>query len=199
MDVIGRSGGLALLWRSEEEVSIKSFSKNHIDAVVSIAGSEEWRLTGFYGEPDRRLRRNSWDLLRLLSQQSSLPWCVIGDVNNILSHEDKRGGRRYLEWLVQGFNEAITDCNLVDMDLIGYAYTWEKAKGTSDWMELRLDRALATQQWLDIYNAAALFNIEISTSDHTPIFLELNKNLSSTTVRQFVLKTPGSGNQCARI
>lgn len=74
VDVIGRSGGLALLWRNEGEVSKNSFSKNHIDLVVNIAGSEEWRLTGFYGYPDRRLPRKTWDLLRLLSQQSSLSW-----------------------------------------------------------------------------------------------------------------------------
>lgn len=45
VDVLGRSGGIALLWRHENEVSITSFSKNHIDAVVSIVGYSEWRLT----------------------------------------------------------------------------------------------------------------------------------------------------------
>ncbi|XP_074375401.1 uncharacterized protein LOC141717203 [Apium graveolens] len=185
VDVIGRSGGIALLWRNEEEVSIRSFSKNHIDVVVRVVGCANWRLTGFYGEPNRRLRRNTWNLLRLLSQQSNLPWCVIGDLNNILSHEDKRGGRRYPEWLVQGFSETIIDCNLIDMDLMGYSFTWVKSKGTSDWVELRLNRALVTQQWLDIHKETTLFNMEVSTSDHTPIFLAINKCIINTNVRRF--------------
>lgn len=55
-----------------------------------------------------------------LSQQSHLPWFVIGDMNNILSHDDKRGGRRYPEWLVQGFNDTTSFCNLIDVDLVGH-------------------------------------------------------------------------------
>ncbi|XP_074346853.1 uncharacterized protein LOC141685660 [Apium graveolens] len=133
----------------------------------------------------KRLRRTKWDLLRLLSQQSNLPWCVIGDLNNILSHEDKRGGRRYPEWLLQGFNEAVMDCNLIDMDLIGYSFTWEKSKGTNSWVELRLDRALVNQQWLDIHKEATLSNMNVSTSDHTPIFLALNKCISNPKTRRF--------------
>lgn len=127
-------------------------------------------------------------MLRQLSQQSSLPWFVIGDLHNITDHEDKRGGRRYLEWLLQGFKEAIMDCNLIDMDLVGYPYTREKSKGTSAWVELRLDRALVTQQWLDIHRNATLFNLEVTTSDHTPIFLVLNKCISHTNTRRFHFK-----------
>lgn len=52
-------------------------------------------------------------------------------------------------------------------------------------VELRLDRALATQQWLEIYKEATLFNIEISTSDHTPIFLELNNSITIANSRRF--------------
>lgn len=51
-----------------------------------------WRLTGLYGEPNRALRRRTWDLLRNLARDSNLPWCVIGDVNNVLNGSDKVGG-----------------------------------------------------------------------------------------------------------
>lgn len=37
VDVLGRSGGIAQLWHHENEVSITSFSKNHIDAVLNGA------------------------------------------------------------------------------------------------------------------------------------------------------------------
>lgn len=127
VDVVGRSGGLALFWKYDGEFRLSSFSRNHIDVVVSTTDREKWRLTGFYGEPNRRLRRNTWDLLRVLNQQSNLPWYVIGDMNNILSHEDKRGGRRYPEWLLQGFCEVVTKCNLKDLDLVGHSFAWEKS------------------------------------------------------------------------
>lgn len=77
------------------------------------------------------------------------------------------------------------DCNLVDMDFVGYSYTWEKSKGTTAWVELCLDRALVTQQWLDIHKEATLFNLEVTTSDHTPILLVLNKGIANTNVKRF--------------
>ena len=47
----GHSGGLALLWEDELQVSLLSFSKNHIDVSIDNWGSNQWRFTGFYGFP----------------------------------------------------------------------------------------------------------------------------------------------------
>ncbi|KAL6993773.1 hypothetical protein U1Q18_011889, partial [Sarracenia purpurea var. burkii] len=45
----GFLGGLGLLWR-DSDVKILSFSRGHIDSLVTNrGGSEYWRLTGFYG------------------------------------------------------------------------------------------------------------------------------------------------------
>lgn len=89
--VQGRSGGLALLWQSNEEVQVLSYSKNHIDVIVQVRDWSKFRLTDFYGEPDRTKRHESWNLIRSLKTQSSLPWCLVGDMNNIVKQEDKRG------------------------------------------------------------------------------------------------------------
>lgn len=188
VDSKGRNRCLALIWRNEEEVKLLSYSKNHIDVVGSIADKEDWRLTGFYGESNQSLRRNTRELLRLLFQQSSLKWCVFDDLNNIISQEEKRRGRSYPEWLVRDFCETIMDCNLVDMDMVGYPFTWEKSRDTQEWVELRLDRALVNSQWMDMYKKATLSNIEISTSstsDHMPIFLEVSQSTRVVADRKF--------------
>ena len=88
----GRGGGLALLWKSEMNVWVDSFSKFHIDAIVHGGSEEAWRLTGFYGEPDRDRREEGWNMLRMLRSRSELPWCCFGDFNELLKVEDKRGG-----------------------------------------------------------------------------------------------------------
>lgn len=54
----------------------------------------------------------------------------MGDLNNILHQTDKRGGHPYPNWFISGFREVCSDCNLIDMDLVGYLYTWQKGKGT---------------------------------------------------------------------
>ncbi|KAF4358819.1 hypothetical protein G4B88_023103 [Cannabis sativa] len=45
------SGGLLLMWNDDWEVSVKSYSVGHIDALVQCPGRSLWRFTGFYGNP----------------------------------------------------------------------------------------------------------------------------------------------------
>ena len=89
----GKSGGIVLLWIREVEVEIKSFSRFHIDAVMTDHSLDlSWRLTGFYGNLDINLRRESWNLLRMLNSQYQMPWVCTGDYNEILSATEKCGG-----------------------------------------------------------------------------------------------------------
>lgn len=112
VDPQGRSGGVALLWREENNARLLGYSRNHIDVEITGNGLQPWRLTGLYGEPDRAQRRKTWDLLRHLARDSNLPWCVIGDLNNVVSQNDKHGGAVYPQWLIDGFNEALLDTGL---------------------------------------------------------------------------------------
>ena len=70
----GQSGGLAMLWREGVDVRLRSVSHSHIDVcVIGEGGACSWRATGFYGHPDARKRHISWELLRTLKNQSTLP------------------------------------------------------------------------------------------------------------------------------
>ncbi|XP_062076041.1 uncharacterized protein LOC133780185 [Humulus lupulus] len=177
IDSQGRSGGIALLCKVQEEVTLVRFSHNHIDVRIHIEGSQDYRLTGLYGEPKRSLRKNTWDLIKQLKEESMLPWCIIGDLNNVLSMDDKRGGRPYPNWLIHGFQEVVDECGLLDLELEGNRFTWEKGQGTEQMVEVRLDRALVSQSWYEMFNMAKLFNLDISTSDHTPLLLDLSFKL----------------------
>ena len=68
-------------------------SNSHSDVVVN-GGSDStpWRATGFYGHPDAGKRFISWQLLEILKEQSTLPWIVFGDFNEILHPGEKIGG-----------------------------------------------------------------------------------------------------------
>uniref|UniRef100_A0A803P906 Uncharacterized protein n=1 Tax=Cannabis sativa TaxID=3483 RepID=A0A803P906_CANSA len=168
----GHSGGLALLWKDNDEIKLNGYSNNHIDCFVTSSTFPTYRLTGIYGEPNRALRKNTWQLLRTLHASNSSPWCLIGDFNNVTSQADKKGGNPYPNWLIEGFQKVLSDCALFDLNLFGYQFTWERGRGTSNWIEVRIDRALAYDLWLHNFSLARLTNTEISTSDHTPIFLE---------------------------
>ncbi|XP_062088870.1 uncharacterized protein LOC133795435 [Humulus lupulus] len=73
VDSIGQSGGLAFLWRHQEEAQLLSFSHSHIDLLLSSRGLPEYRITGLYGEPNRARRHNTWRLLETLADHSSTP------------------------------------------------------------------------------------------------------------------------------
>ena len=57
------SGGLVLYWRSTINLTIKGLDKNFIDAVIDKGLESEWRLTGFYGEPEIARSFEAWDKL----------------------------------------------------------------------------------------------------------------------------------------
>ena len=95
----------------------------------------------------------------------------MGDFNDIVYNEEKRGSVPHLPWLIRGFCEAISDCQLQDLPLKGYPFTWEGGRGSSHWVEERLDRALVNVSWLNLFSNAKLNNLVAPISDHSPIEL----------------------------
>lgn len=62
---VGPSGGLELLWYDSKQVTLCSYSENHIDVIVEANGDKPtYRLTRFYGESSIARRSQTWELLR---------------------------------------------------------------------------------------------------------------------------------------
>ncbi|XP_074323637.1 uncharacterized protein LOC141660542 [Apium graveolens] len=95
----------------------------------------------------------------------------MGDLNNVLSQQDKVGGAPYPSWLVEGFNEVVRKIGLIDLDLVGHQFTWDRGRGTDAWTEVRLDCAMTTALWLTLFSEVKLYNLEGTSLDHSPILL----------------------------
>lgn len=101
-------------------MQLRSFSLFHIDVEINdVEGGDTWRFTGFYGHPDGRNRSASWNLLRQLSHDQSIPWVVVGDFNKITNSFEKKGGRLHSDRQMKEFREALEDCNLLDLGFTG--------------------------------------------------------------------------------
>ncbi|XP_019168526.1 PREDICTED: uncharacterized protein LOC109164444 [Ipomoea nil] len=173
VDLVRLGGGMALLWRKNNTANLLSFPKNHIDIKVSIAGFPECRMTCYCGFPERQRRNESWELIKLLASKFDLPWVMIGDFNDLLFQHEKRGGNLHPDRLLRGFGDAIEKCGLSQMSMGGYQFTWEKGKGTTSWIEERLDKVLSTNSWNSIVLGARVTNLLTRKSDHSVLFLEI--------------------------
>ncbi|MDV3146745.1 MAG: hypothetical protein Q8754_02860 [Sweet potato little leaf phytoplasma] len=127
---IRQSGGLMLLWRNETKVSIRSYSKGHIDAAIQ-EGCWSWRFIGIYGNPVRGLHHERWRLMTRLAEQSDIPWVLGGDFNEITDGSEKKGGSSRAEADMRDFQEAIDCCGVLDPGFIDLKYTWSN-KHTSE-------------------------------------------------------------------
>ncbi|XP_019175849.1 PREDICTED: uncharacterized protein LOC109171175 [Ipomoea nil] len=153
VDSVVRKGGLCFLWRKNNYARLITYSSNHIDLEISLPGKLHWRLTCYYGYAQRSRRRASWDFLRSLRGAAALPWVVLGDFNDLLAQSEKRGRLPHPNGLIEGFSEALEDCGLLSLPMIGYPYIWERGKGTVDWVEERLDRAVTGSRGFRFENA----------------------------------------------
>ncbi|XP_074318065.1 uncharacterized protein LOC141654850 [Silene latifolia] len=145
----------------------------------------DWRLTGFYGWPAVADRHLSWELMRLLSGQSSLPWVCVGDFNEILFSTEMKGGCRPQREM-DNFRAAVDDCQMRDVPWEGYAFSFDNGQAGDANRQSRLDRALCTAPWLDLFPFARLIYLDREWSDHAPIKLVLNmKEMGTRATRPF--------------
>lgn len=52
--------------------------------------------------------------------------------------------------------------------------SWERGRGTLNWVQEKLDRILVTRVWIDLFLNTKAWSLEGSSSDHMPLFLVLN-------------------------
>ncbi|KAH9754245.1 hypothetical protein KPL71_015390 [Citrus sinensis] len=110
--------------------------------------------------------------MRSLALSSSLPRICLGDFNDLLHPSEKCGKHVHPNWKLHGFQEVFLDSGLFDLGIIDYQFTWERSRGTENWVEERLDRALASNSWIHFFPRAKVISLEASCSDHLPIFLD---------------------------
>ncbi|KAA3471101.1 reverse transcriptase [Gossypium australe] len=172
VDAEGSRGGLCLAWRTGMDVTLKSFSKWHIDVMVKEDGSQaEWRFTGFYSSPYSKDQNQVWDLLKILSQNGTGPWLVIGDFNEIMYSFEKKRGLPRDQRRMEIFRETLTECQLTDIGFSGASFTWERGNLLETNIRERLDRGVANDEWISLFPMGRVQHLPFSTSDHCPLLI----------------------------
>ena len=148
VDPIGRSGGLALYYNNEFEVTI-SYTSNRMIDVEAVALGRRVYITFVYGDPVQELREHIWERLTRFGLARSEPWFVIGDLNEITGNHEKDGGAMRNPDSFVPFNTMIRNSGLLEFPARGNKLSWQgrRGKGVGAVMvRCRLDRALANEE-----------------------------------------------------
>ena len=150
-----------------------SSSQNRIDVLINRGKEKVWRFTGFYGAPETQLHRESQDLLHDLNNRFSVLWLCGGDFNELLKSHEKLGGRLRPYGQLQKFREVLDECGLFDLGFVGNKFTWFKTFPGSGVVWQRLDRAVSSVAWYDMFPATKVSTLVCASSDHSPIMVLL--------------------------
>ena len=72
---------------------------------------------------------------------------------------------------MQGFRDALDYCYLKDLSFNGFPYTWCNRRPGAQNMWIRLDKAVATIEWILHFPTTWIHHLEAFHSDHKPLLL----------------------------
>ena len=161
-----------MIWANEVSVTILEINFSFIVAKVQLGpAAKPWLLFAAYGDCDDRRNDEIWNKISDYTANSNLPLCAIGDFNCITGQNEKQGGNSKLKSKHTKFCSFLQRAGLIDLGYSGPAYTWaNNQKGKSLILE-RLDRAICTAEWVNLYPNSKVFHIPNYPSDHLPILL----------------------------
>ncbi|GAA0162561.1 hypothetical protein LIER_18627 [Lithospermum erythrorhizon] len=137
---------------------------HHIEATIKESRAEAWRLVGFYGHHEVAKRKLSWNLLCFIIFSSVLPTFVIGDFNEVFfNYEHVSQTRPRPQWHMNKFCQVAEDCGIFYVGFSGFTSLHST--------RARLDRGLASKDWIEEFSDVRLMHLTSNYSDHLPLLL----------------------------
>lgn len=79
-----------------------------------------------YGRPNGRVRKDLWNVIKQFTYFVIGNWILMGDLNSYLFPKNKKGGRSAVYIRCKDFLDCLHECQLVDLESIGFEFNWEK-------------------------------------------------------------------------
>ncbi|KAK8554232.1 hypothetical protein V6N12_031201 [Hibiscus sabdariffa] len=170
---IGLAGGLSLWWSNDVQIKILGHGRHFIDTEISAKGEPKWFGTFIYGPPYKELKREFWEFMTNLRNGHDDNWMVIGDSNVVSSQDEKLGGLPFNPTEANSYFKFIDSRGLIDMPILGGAFTWSNQRSDDEEILEKLDRILCSPKWNILFPiAVAMLDIAVD-SGHAPIIIHL--------------------------
>lgn len=171
----GFTGGLWCFW-SVDNVSLKvlSYTAQTINVGVLYKDNISWLLSLVYGSPVVSLRDKFCDFVERMSGYGNVPWCMIGDFNQVVCQEDKLGGRKVTSYSAERMRRMLNMCDFQGVDFSGPRFTWTNNQPGSFNIRQRLDQCWCNSSWHDLFPSATVRHLPRVHSDHHLLLLSTN-------------------------
>ncbi|KAK9992710.1 hypothetical protein SO802_027695 [Lithocarpus litseifolius] len=116
------------------------------------------------------------------------PWLVVGDFNSFLHASEKKSKRPPQYSQVDAFRTALESCQLQDLGFKGYPFTWNNRRPGEANTKIRLDRAVANNDWIGKFQMSKVLHLSTHASDHLPILLQVQSFVPQRRERRFKFK-----------
>jgi len=172
VEPVNHSGGLAVLWNNDFiHASILRKESRAIHMLVfDTLKQTNVIISGVYGPAQIMDKDEFWTSLSQMNTVVDLPWCIIGDLNELAAPSEKKGGLNHSLAKYERLNRFLAHINAISVPSKGQAFTW-KNRLHSHLIYERLDRAIVRNDWLQLYPDTIVCHGTFSCSDHCPIVL----------------------------
>lgn len=141
-----------------------------IHCFVKHRNGDGFECTFVYGCNDPSSRNELWSGMRHIAMHRRAPWVLMGDFIALSKVEDRIGVTVRVSD-VAPMRDCMMFCNLDDVKASGRHFTWNnKQEGTARVFS-RIDRVVATYDWVDKYDVAEASFLPEGDYDHTPVLL----------------------------
>ena len=176
---INHSGGIWVLWNN---TNIKANILLKEDRAIHMLVFEYFTqnfsiLSGIYAPAQASAKEGFWTHLRHLNEVIDLPWCLIGDFNELEYPTDKKGGLPATTSRLVRLPTFLRDIHASSIPNNGCPFTWKK-RVHGHLVYEKLDRALGRQDWCQLYPDSIVSGGPFTCSDHTYILLNTEQSHS---------------------
>lgn len=174
-----------MMWNDSVDLQLVSFSLHHILCKINGAnGDKEWMCAGLYGWPEGSQKYRTRALIETIKRTVKGPWLCTGDFNEILWSIEKKGGQMRTSMNMSLFRDTLRSCNLCDLGFTGCPFTWSNGRKDNDNIMERIDRAVATPDWRNLFSNCAVRHLPRYKSDHSPLLITFTDTMSDPSTRK---------------
>jgi hypothetical protein len=145
-------GGFLLAWKTN--VKLTSFYvSNDIICVwcYSDLPDTKWMISFVYGLAYQKHLYDFWSTLADFGVSNLDHWLCIRDFNTIIAQSDKLGGRPFNGSSSNDFCNFMNTFGMIDLSFTSNPYTWSNHRQGHSLIKERLDRGVASSQWIHIF------------------------------------------------